>query len=94
MDGLSHVVVVAVPDKRLYEEICVCFVAKPQIDVTEDDVKDFCTQHFDVKNVADGYGEMPTYFLKFGKFPMLDSGKPDKKEMQTEAVRRLGIQIG
>eukprot|EP00105_Crassostrea_gigas_P011654 XP_011427423.1 PREDICTED: acyl-CoA synthetase family member 2, mitochondrial [Crassostrea gigas] len=94
MDGLSHVVVVAVQDKRLYEEICVCFVAKPQIDVTEDDVKDFCAQHFDVKNAADGYGEMPTYFLKFGKFPMLDSGKPDKKEMQTEALRRLGIQIG
>lgn len=91
MDGISHVVVVGVPDKRLFEEICVCFVAKAQSDVTEDDVKDYCSKHFDVTNAADGMGEMPTYFLIFKDFPMLDSGKPNKKEIQTEAVRRLGI---
>lgn len=92
VDGILHTVVVAVPDKRLYEEICVCFVANVQSDVTEDDVKDYCVQHFDVTNGADGLGEMPTYFLKFKEFPMLDSGKPHKKEIQSEAVRRLGIQ--
>lgn len=91
MNEISYIVVVAVPDKRLYEEICVCFVAKPQIDVTEDDVKDFCAQHFEVTNAADGVGYMPTYFLKFKEFPMLDSGKPNRKAIQTEAVHRLGI---
>ena len=91
MNGISHVVIVPVPDKRLYQEIVVCFVVKDNCDVTEDDVKEFSAQKFDVTNSADGYGVMPGYFLKFKNFPILGSGKPEKKQIQLEALRRLGI---
>lgn len=91
MNGISHVVVVPVPDKRLYQEIVVCFVVKDNCDVTEDDVKEFSAQKFDVTNSADGYGVMPGYFLKFKNFPILGSGKPEKKQIQLEAMCRLGI---
>ena len=79
MNGISQVVVV--PDKRLYQEICVCFMVKDNCDVTEDDVKEFSAQKFDVKNSVDGYGVMPGYFLK-KDFPILGSGKPEKKQIQ------------
>ena len=76
--------------KRLYQEIYICYVVKDNCDVTEDDVKEFSAQKFDVTNSADGYGVMPGYFLKFKTFPILGSGKPEKKQIQLEAMCRLG----
>ena len=91
MNEIFRVFVVPVSDKRLYQDVCVCFVVKNNCDVTEDDVKEFSAQKFDVKNSVDGYRVMPGYFQKFKDFPILGSGKPEKKQIQLEAMCRLGI---
>ena len=85
MHGISYVVV------PVYQDICVCFMVKINCDVTENNVKEFSTQKFDVTNSADGYGVMPGYFLKFKDFPILGSVKPEKKQIQLEATCHLGM---
>lgn len=89
MSGLLHVAVVPVPDKRLYEEVCLCFVTDRNSDVTVDDVKRFCEEHFEVRQSADGLGERPTYYFKFDSFPMLGTGKPNKRMIKMDAENRL-----
>eukprot|EP00105_Crassostrea_gigas_P037871 XP_019922019.1 PREDICTED: acyl-CoA synthetase family member 2, mitochondrial [Crassostrea gigas] len=89
MSDLLHVAVVPVPDKRLYEEVCLCFVTDRNSDVTVDDVKRFCEEHFEVRQSADGLGERPTYYFKFDSFPMLGTGKPNKRMIKMDAENRL-----
>ncbi|XP_061179259.1 medium-chain acyl-CoA ligase ACSF2, mitochondrial-like [Saccostrea echinata] len=89
MGGLLHVAVVPVPDKRLYEEVCLCFVPEKESGVTVTDVKRFCDENFEVRQSADGLGEKPTYFLQFDSFPMLDTGKPNKRMIKLEAENRI-----
>lgn len=90
MSGLLRVAVVSVPDRRLYEEVCLCFVPDQKSDVTVDDVKAFCEEHFEVRQSADGLGERPTYYLQFDSFPMLATGKPNKRMIKLEAESRIG----
>lgn len=94
MGGLLHVAVVPVPDRRLYEEVCLCFVPekKEDVTVTVNDVKRFCEEHFEVRQSADGLGEKPTYFLQFESFPMLTTGKPNKRKIKLEAEKRIKSQ--
>ncbi|XP_021351260.1 acyl-CoA synthetase family member 2, mitochondrial-like [Mizuhopecten yessoensis] len=89
MESVKEVCVVPVPDKRLYEEICVCFV--PSGKITPDDVQRYCEQNLFTENTVDSLGEMPTYFLQYEVFPKLGSGKPDKKAIQVDASQRLGL---
>ncbi|XP_060068004.1 uncharacterized protein LOC132548199 [Ylistrum balloti] len=87
--AIKYVCVVPVPDKRLYEEICICFVSMSEL--TTEEVKDFCTKTLFAEGTLDGLGVMPAYFLKFEKFPSLSNGKPDKKAIRSEAISRLNI---
>ena len=91
MDNIQHVIVVAVPDKRLYEEVCACFVAKEGCDVSEEDVENYCNRKMLREQSIDGLGDIPTYFLKFDDFPCLSTGKPDKPKIQQTARERLGL---
>ncbi|KAK3097856.1 hypothetical protein FSP39_013857 [Pinctada imbricata] len=89
--NISKCAVVAVPDKRLFEEICVCFVAAHDSVVTSDDVKRHCSEIFRTDNTLDGLGEMPTYFLQFDDFPSLATGKTDRKKIKEIAIERLKL---
>lgn len=91
MSSIRYVSVVPVPDKRLYEEICVCFVASGSAHITPDDVKKFCKEYLFDKSTVDSMGEMPTYFLRFEDFPTLDNGKPNKIAIKLKATERLGL---
>ncbi|XP_069107987.1 putative acyl--CoA ligase YdaB [Argopecten irradians] len=87
--SIKEVFVVAVPDKRLYEEVCVCFVSSEKI--TPDEVEQYCHEHLFTDGTVDSLGEMPTYFLQFEEFPKLANGKPDKKALRREATAKLGL---
>ena len=91
MKHVAKVAVVAVPDKRLYEEVCVCFVSKTDSNVSLDDVKEFCNGSFCTESALDGLGNMPTYFLEFDNFPSLATGKTDRKKIREVAIERLGL---
>ena len=91
IDQILHTVVVGVPDKRLYEEVCACFVAKEGCDVTEKEVEDFCKTKMLKTETLDGLGDIPTYYLKFDSFPCLLTGKPHKRKIKQAAMDRLGL---
>ncbi|KAJ8298633.1 hypothetical protein KUTeg_022693 [Tegillarca granosa] len=54
MASLKEVVVVAVPDTRLLEEICVCFTSHDETTVLESDVEEFCKTRFVARDAYDG----------------------------------------
>ena len=91
MKSIAKVVVVGVPDQRLYEEVCVCFVSGTDMELTPDCVKEFCKEEFCTEGAMDGLGSLPTYFLKFDEFPLLSTGKTDRKMIKILACDRLGL---
>ncbi|KAK3095106.1 hypothetical protein FSP39_010380 [Pinctada imbricata] len=93
MKGILHVVVVAVPDKRLYEEVCACFVVKDGFTVSEKDVERFCSTKMLKSATLDGLGDIPTYYLKFENFPCLASGKPNKTSIKLSAIEKLNLEM-
>ncbi|XP_021352343.1 acyl-CoA synthetase family member 2, mitochondrial-like [Mizuhopecten yessoensis] len=86
--GINQVATVAVPDTRMYEEACVCYVAS---DLTPKHVQSYCENHYVDKDSLDGMGYMPKYFLRFDEFPFLHTGKTDKVKLKNEAARRLKL---
>ncbi|XP_060080772.1 medium-chain acyl-CoA ligase ACSF2, mitochondrial-like [Ylistrum balloti] len=88
MEGIRDVVTVAVPDTRMYEEACVCYISS---ELTPAEVQSYCENNFINKVSLDGMGSMPRYFLKFNEFPTAFTGKTDKKKLKTEAARRLNL---
>ncbi|OWF51582.1 peroxisomal-coenzyme A synthetase [Mizuhopecten yessoensis] len=91
MKSMKDVCVLPVPDKRLYEEIYVCFVPSGQI--TPEDVQQNCRQNLFTEHTLDTLGEMPMYFLQFKIFPKIGNGKSDKKAIRVEATQRLGLAV-
>ncbi|XP_033758352.1 medium-chain acyl-CoA ligase ACSF2, mitochondrial-like [Pecten maximus] len=89
MTAIKDVCVVPVPDKRLLEEVCVCFLSSGQ--VTPEDVKRFFEQKLFREHTQSSLGEIPTYFLRFETFPKVGNGKFDRKRISLEAVARLGL---
>ncbi|XP_033728861.1 medium-chain acyl-CoA ligase ACSF2, mitochondrial-like [Pecten maximus] len=91
MEGISLVATVAVPDERLYEEVCVCYVAKDGVDLSPSDVQQYCTDNFSKVESADGMGSMPTYFVRFDNFPVFYMGKIDKPTLKRQAADSLNL---
>lgn len=89
---VQRVVVIGVPDKRLFEEVCVCFES---VDDSEESVKcleSFCNDILsDAQDSVDGLGIMPKYFLQFDKLPRLATGKVDKVALKSEAITLLSL---
>ncbi|OWF56071.1 uncharacterized protein LOC110452055 [Mizuhopecten yessoensis] len=90
---IKYVCVVPVPDRRLYEEICVCFMRSDASEMTKEDVKKFCEEHLYADGTVDGIGVMPAYYVQFEEFPLLSNGKPDKGAIRDEAVNRLHLSL-
>ncbi|XP_060076182.1 medium-chain acyl-CoA ligase ACSF2, mitochondrial-like [Ylistrum balloti] len=89
MKAVKDVCIVAVPDKRLYEEVCVCFTTGENL--MPEDVKQFCQENLFVTNTLDSLGEMPKYFLVFEEFPKLTNGKTNKRAVAEKATLKLGL---
>lgn len=92
MNGIKFAIVVGVPDKRLYEEVCVCYVTEPGFDLSPSDLKQFCKDNFVMYDSTGGLAEAPTYFLRFCKIPLLDVGKINKRKVKADAIQRLRTQ--
>jgi fatty-acyl-CoA synthase len=91
MNGLKDVIVVGVPDKRLYEEICVCYVTSPGHNILPTEVKQYCIENFIEHDAIDGLGEMPKYFHRFHSLPKLGNGKVNKIQLRNDAVQQLKL---
>jgi acyl-CoA synthetase (AMP-forming)/AMP-acid ligase II len=92
MNGMQIVIAVGVPDKRLYEEVCVCYVTDSEKDVSPTDVEEFCMENFIGHDAIDGLGEMPKYFLRFYTLPKLSNGKINKRQLRIDAIKQLGLE--
>lgn len=90
MKGLKEAVVVAVPDKQLYEEVCVCYVCEDQ-NISSEHIKTYCESHFLSDKTLDGTGEMPKYFVKIDTVPLLATGKYDKTSLRKMATNVLEL---
>ena len=44
--GVQNVIVVPVPDRTVYQELCACVVPEAGVKVTEEDVREFCKSLF------------------------------------------------
>lgn len=87
--GITEVVVLGVPDKRLLEEICVCFSADDT--VTKQHVQNYCEDQLKPSQQGDGLGLMPKYFLKYDSLPVLHTGKVDKRTLKQLCIEQLKI---
>ncbi|XP_033728145.1 long-chain-fatty-acid--CoA ligase FadD13-like [Pecten maximus] len=87
LPGVREVIVVAVPDSRLLEEVCACYILKDDVTTTEDDLDKNCESVLG-DNVL---GNKPSYFLRFDSFPTLSNGKTDKVQVKRQALERLNL---
>ena len=85
---VEDVMVTAVPDLELYQEICACVVVTPGSDLTAESVKRACNE---VNEQWQNELPVPRYVLIFDEFPTTATGKASRKLLQQEACRRLGL---
>jgi fatty-acyl-CoA synthase len=90
--GIKDVCVVGVPDRRLYEEICVCYVTNSEHEISPSDVNQFCSKTFIGHHAVDGLGDLPKYFLRFHSLPLLDNGKINKRQLRIDAIQQLSLE--
>jgi fatty-acyl-CoA synthase len=82
--AIEDVQVIGVPDARLGEEICAWVKLRPGQQLTEEELRAFCTgkiAHFKV----------PRYLRITGEFPMTVTGKVQKFKMREASVTELGL---
>ena len=77
--------VIGVPDERMGEELMAWVVVREGVEVTEDELREFCrgrVAHFKV----------PRYFKFTTDFPMTVTGKIQKFKMREMAIEELGLE--
>ena len=82
---ISDVQVYGVPDEKYGEQVAAAVKKRPDSDLTEDDVKEFCR-----KNIA--RYKVPFYVDFVMEYPMTASGKIQKYKLREAAVERYGLQ--
>jgi len=83
--AIEDVQVIGVPDARLGEEICAWVKLRPGQQLTEDELRAFCTgkiAHF----------KIPRYLRITGDFPMTVTGKVQKFKMRETSITDLGLE--
>ena len=86
--SVLDVVVVPVADDVYYQLVCACVIAKPGSSLTSKDLKDFYDSRIVVSASEAFGGRAPRMILIFDDFPRLYTGKPNKKKLIVEAVKR------
>jgi fatty-acyl-CoA synthase len=82
---VSDVQVYGVPDEKYGEQVAAAIKKRPDADLTEEDVKEFCLQ-----NIA--YYKVPEYVDFVEEYPMTASGKIQKYKLREAAIERYGLQ--
>jgi fatty-acyl-CoA synthase len=83
-DAIADVQVIGVPDERYGEELCAWVIARPDAELEEDDVRDYCRARL-------AHFKVPRYVVFVEEFPMTITGKVQKFKMREESVERLGL---
>ena len=88
---VARVVVIGVPDQRLYEEICACVVLKNSH--LEETQKAELEAWYEIEwpSNSDGLSWKPGHTVIFEKFPVTRTGKPDRIAIKKVAIEKLGI---
>ncbi|QTV05308.1 AMP-binding protein [Faecalibacter bovis] len=83
-DQISDVQVIGVPSEKYGEEVMAWVKVKEGMNLTEDELKEFCLQiaHF----------KRPKYWKFVTEFPMTISGKIRKVEMRDISTKELGLE--
>jgi fatty-acyl-CoA synthase len=82
---ISDVQVYGVPDRKFGEQVMAAVVVKKGIEMTEDEVKDFC--HGRIANY-----KIPKYIKFVDSYPMTASGKIQKFKLREMAIRELQLE--
>jgi fatty-acyl-CoA synthase len=85
LEGIADVQVIGVPDDRYGEELCAWIIARPDADLDEDAVRDFCRGRL-------ARFKVPRYVIFTDEFPMTVTGKVQKFKMREASIERLGLQ--
>ena len=83
--AIEDVQVIGVPDARYGEELCAWVKLRPGQDLTEQDLRAYCTgkiAHF----------KIPRYLRVTGDFPMTVTGKVQKFKMREVSIAELGLE--
>ncbi|XP_064600069.1 medium-chain acyl-CoA ligase ACSF2, mitochondrial-like [Liolophura sinensis] len=86
--AIAEVVVVGIPDERMYQEVCACVIVKTGCDVSAADLETYALEQFQPDLSPDGKGLMPGTFLTFETFPRLASQKVDRRQIAELAKQR------
>jgi fatty-acyl-CoA synthase len=81
---VSDVQVYGVPDEKYGEQVAAAVIKKPDSDLTEEDVKEYCRE-----NIA--RFKVPFYVDLVEEYPMTASGKIQKYRLREAAVERYGL---
>jgi len=84
-EKVRDVQVIAVPSKKYGEEVCACVIPKDGVELSEDEVKEYCRQ-----NIA--HFKIPRYVWFMDEFPMTASGKIQKVVLRERAVEKYSLQ--
>jgi fatty-acyl-CoA synthase len=83
--AIQDVQVVGVPDAKYGEELCAWVKVRAGADLTEEDVRAFCTGKI-------AHYKVPRYVRFTGEFPMTVTGKVQKFKMRETSVAELGLE--
>ena len=75
--------VFGVPDEKYGEEVCAWIVLKKSVDMTEDQVREFCRDRI-------AHYKIPRYIRFKPELPMTVTGKPQKYIMRDAMIEELG----
>jgi fatty-acyl-CoA synthase len=84
-EAIQDVQVIGVPDTRYGEQLMAWIVLKPDVPLSEEQVRDYC-------NGQIARFKVPHYIKFVDSFPMTVTGKIQKYKMRESAVEELGLQ--
>lgn len=82
--AVQQVAVVGVPDPKYVEELCAWIRLKPDVNVTADELRDFCRQSL-------AHYKTPKYIEFVDTFPQTVTGKIQKYKIREAMIERLGL---
>ena len=83
--AVEDVQVVGVPDDKFGEEILACVRARPNVAITEDDLREFCRSKL-------ARFKVPRYVWFVDSFPTTVTGKVQKFKLREQAISNFGLE--
>ena len=84
---VADAIIVPVPDKDRFQEICACIILREEVTISEKEVADMCDSLF----VEDSEMPPPKYYMVMQSFPYLASSKPDKPKLINVAKEKFNL---